>query len=73
MIFLILLSLIILLITYFLLKRKRNVDLGNKIPGPRTIPLLGNGHSFLNKSTDGKWLIKIIFICEPGGYLICFY
>lgn len=42
---------LIIVINYF--KRKHYVDMGNKFPGPRTIPLLSNGQIFLNRSAEG--------------------
>lgn len=42
---------LVVIINYF--KRKHYVDMGNKFPGPRTIPLLSNGHVFLNRSAEG--------------------
>lgn len=43
-----------LAVLHFWLEQRRIAKLGNKLPGPSTLPLLGNAHYVMNKNHNGK-------------------
>lgn len=61
-----------LLVLYqFWFQNLRYVKMGNKIPGPPTIPILGNAYLALGKSPTGKESIIDILLCfYENGYSV---
>lgn len=46
---------LILIYSYFHFKRRRYVELGNRIPGPTAYPIIGNANIFFKASTEGSY------------------
>lgn len=40
---------------YFWDQQRRITKMGNAIPGPPTLPFLGNAHFFIGKTHNGQW------------------
>lgn len=47
-----------LALVHFYLETRRMAKLGNRIPGPPTLPIIGNAHYVLNKTHHGRNLHK---------------
>lgn len=47
-----------LAVVHFWLEQRRVAKLGNLIPGPSTLPLIGNAHYVFNKTHHGKYSIS---------------
>lgn len=45
-----------MVLLYWWQQTKRMVKMGNKIPGPPTLPILGNAHYVIGKTHNGKRL-----------------
>lgn len=44
-----------LTLLHFYLQSRRIAKIGNKIPGPPTLPIIGNAHYVWNKTHNGNW------------------
>lgn len=53
-----------LAVAHFWLEQRRMAKLGNLIPGPPTLPLLGNAHYVYKKTHHGKYCIPGFLLCH---------
>lgn len=57
-----------LALIHFYLETRRMAKLGNRIPGPPTLPFIGNAHYVLNKTHHGKHLLKSDKVMENFNF-----
>lgn len=60
-----------LALTHLYLQTRRIARLGNKIPGPPTLPIIGNAHYVWNKTHNGRK--KNILLQFPDSNLILLF